>query len=189
MKLPRSSRRGGGDPHCGSALSFAAKVGTYHANRSWPGGLALCCLAGNFCLCHISCRRRPVIWTSLDSRHAVSLAVRCIIRILDLLPAPRAGAAHDQFTKCYDHYGGTNACYACCPGSAAKATQPGHRYHSAQPGHRCDAGCTGSSTSGSCDPTGSTGSGARSPRTVGLQATARMMFSHDLTDIVGRRAA
>src|SRR5437016_8365167 len=82
------SKYHGGDPHCGSALNSRAIVGTFHADRSWPGGLALCCRAGSLRLCHDLCCRRALVWAPLDGRDAVGLAVRGAVRVLDLLPAP-----------------------------------------------------------------------------------------------------
>ena len=128
-------------------------------------------------------------WTAAS---AVSFAVRGTVRVLDLLPAPRAGAAGDQFAGYHHHYGSGAVC-ARCSGSAAKAAQSGHRYYPAQPGHRRHApGGTGCSARGSCNSTRRAGAFARSPGALGLQATVRMMFSQDVKSIAGeegKRAA
>jgi hypothetical protein len=176
----------GGDPHRGSALNSKAIVGTFHADRSWPGGLAICCRAGSLRLRHDLCCWRALVWAPLDRRHLVSLAVRGAVRVLDLLSAPRTAAENDYTPECADQHGGAGAGRTCRPGSAAKAAQSGYRYHPAQPGHRRLTACRAciSSTSSARGSVASAGrsvanarGSARCPGSLGLQAAANDVFS------------
>ena len=45
--FPKRQHPYGGDPHRGSALNSGALVGTFHADRSKPGGLAIRCCIGD----------------------------------------------------------------------------------------------------------------------------------------------
>ena len=112
---------------------------------------------------------------------AVGAAICGALCILDLLPASRAAAAEDaDDTQFAGQHGHASTSCARRSGSTTKAAQSGHGYHaSAQPGHRRYA------ARGSRDP-------ARRPGALGLHATVRMMFSHDVRSIIGeegRRAA
>jgi len=49
----------GGDPHRGSALNSGALVGTFYADRSKPGGLAIRCCIGNSRFCRSGTVGRP----------------------------------------------------------------------------------------------------------------------------------
>ena len=130
----------GGDPHRGSALNSGALVGTFYADRSKPGGLAIRCCIGNSRFCRDPCRRHAVVRAPLDGRHAINLAVRRALRVLDLLPPPRAVVAkNDLAAECADHDGHTAVDRARRSRGAAAAKKSGHGHYAAQSGHRCHA--------------------------------------------------
>lgn len=173
----------GGDPHCGSGLNYNRIVGTLHADRSEPGGLAVCCLAGSLRFRRVTCRRRAVIWAPMDGHHAFYLAVRGAVRVLDLLPAPRTGTAGNHIAG-----RGNNDCCARTgrasrSGGVAKAAQPSHRHYPAKSGYRRHATrATGDTTRNACYAACGTRAGARGsrrspPGAVGLQAAFIGVFT------------
>ena len=118
-----------GDPHCGPALSSGALVGTFHADRSKPGGLAIRCCLGNSSFLATLVGGILSFGPPLDGRHALNFAVRGAVRVLDLLPAPRAAVAeNDLAAECAD-YDGRAAAATRCPRGAAEAKKSGNGHY------------------------------------------------------------
>jgi hypothetical protein len=102
---------------------------TFHADRSWTGGLALCRGAGGVCLCHEHRSQSVVVQTPRHRGHTGGGFVRSDIRILDLLPARLAASDVDSGPEVSGHRGRAGR-----PRYPAKAEQSGHG-HLAAPEH------------------------------------------------------
>jgi len=81
----------------------------------------------------------------LDRRHVIGFAVCRTVRVLDILPAPRAATEDDHAPERASHDRCAGNGRTCRSGSAAKAAQPGHGYYSAEKPRyrRYAASCTG----------------------------------------------
>jgi hypothetical protein len=154
---------------------------TSDADRSCASGLAVCRCAGGVRICRGFHRRSAVVQSSRNGRRAFGPTVRGPVRVLDLLSASRAVPAEDdhdaEFVREYSGAGSASR-----SSSTTKTIQSSQGYYAAeQSRHRCYTAGKHPASSPGHSACGST----RGPCALGLHATVRMMFSHNVGSLAG----